>query len=101
MGKENDLPSFGAEDFSVTLSGFGTGATQALITTVANSATISGVGLIGGVSYGDNNAIPNKNFLNQSFAIAAQEEALGEIDPLFNLYRHSVYLQSGIHNFKY
>jgi len=27
MGKENDLPSFGAEDFSVTLSGFGTGAT--------------------------------------------------------------------------
>jgi len=56
---DNDLPSFGAEDFSVTLSGFGTGATQALTTAIANSATIAGMGLIAGVSYGDNNAIKN------------------------------------------
>jgi hypothetical protein len=55
----NDLPSFGAEDFSVTVSGFGTGATQALTTAIANSATIAGIGLIAGVSYGDNNAIKN------------------------------------------
>jgi hypothetical protein len=43
----------------VTLSGFGTGATQALTTAIANSATIAGMGLIAGVSYGDNNAIKN------------------------------------------
>jgi hypothetical protein len=55
----------------VTLSGFGTGATQALTTAIANSATIAGMGLIAGVSYGDNNANKNQNFLNQSISIAA------------------------------
>jgi len=69
---DNDLPSFGAEDFSVTLSGFGTGSTQALITTVANSAIIAGLGLLDGVSYGDNNSNPNLDFLNQSTSIASQ-----------------------------
>ena len=53
------MPSFGAEDFSVTLSGFGTGSTQALNTAVAYSATIAGLGLLNGVSYGDNNADPS------------------------------------------
>jgi hypothetical protein len=56
---DNDLPSFGAEDFSITLSGFGSGSTQAFNTAVAYSATIAGLGLFNGVSYGDNNADPS------------------------------------------
>jgi hypothetical protein len=43
----------------VTLSGFGTGSTQAFNTAVAYSSSIAGLGLLNGVSYGDNNADPN------------------------------------------
>lgn len=50
-----ELPSFGAEDFSVTISGFGSGSTFAQTAGIIFSQDVQGLGLFSGCSYSDLN----------------------------------------------
>jgi len=52
INKDNELPSFGAESFSVTISGFSGGSYLATQIDVIYSDLIKGVGMIEGGSYG-------------------------------------------------
>ena len=47
------MPSFGAEDFSVTLSGVGSGSTFSTNAGVVFSSRIGGLGLYSGLGYLD------------------------------------------------
>lgn len=55
LSSDFELPSFGVEDDSVTISGIGSGSTLAMITGIVNSNSINGLGLFNGASYSDLN----------------------------------------------
>ena len=96
INPDHDLPSFGAESFSVTVSGFSGGSYLASQIDVIYSDLIQGVGLIEGGSYGGKYIFdPSSNDTQLSIDTAKLMESKGLISPLVNALGKPIWIHSG------
>lgn len=101
LGKDVDLPAFGAEPNSITISGISGGSFAANFLHVIYSDTIHGAGLMIGGPYGDDSTwdngyvVPNTNTAPSGILKANGYFQQNLIDDPVNLQNNPVYIFSG------